>query len=221
MKTSDLSHSRSPRFRDLEQELSTLRDHFLPTAFSPTGDYDEQVYSHTVAYRMLAHAAFEAYVEDRVRELCLLAVKEWDKAGRVTKAVACLIAFSDQPMEKPPATIVPTQPTKQTSWHEISKLSGKITRVVRSFHSVVDRNNGIKEENLLRLLLPIGVEADELDNSWVADLNSFADARGKAAHTSTLNITRQLPDPKDEYTLVQQLLGGFGRLDELLETLKP
>ena len=213
---------RSLRYRALEQELRLLRRHLLPGRFDPTGSYQDRVYTRTIAYRVLAHAEFESYLEDRVQDLCLAAVSAWGQKGKTSKVIACMLAFSGQNMEEPPTTRVPQQPSQQAQWDDKIKVSAKISRSVNALHYAIENNHGIKEENLLRLLLPVGIEADEIDVAWLATLNSFGEERGSVAHLSATNYrTQQLPDPKSEFDRVQYLLQGFKKLDEALNELVP
>ena len=56
--------SKSKRFRILEQELKKLRKYFLPHQFDSLGNYRERQIALATAYRVLAHAEFESYLED-------------------------------------------------------------------------------------------------------------------------------------------------------------
>ncbi|MEZ4870096.1 MAG: hypothetical protein R3C14_52695 [Caldilineaceae bacterium] len=84
----------------------------------------------------------------------------------------------------------------------------------------MENNHGIKEANILQLLLPVGVEADEIDDVWLAAINSFGEERGRAAHTSgSSHRTVVLPDPKDELQKVKLLLDGLKEIDIILNSL--
>src|SRR4051794_17081320 len=93
---------RSARYRALEAELRVLRAHLLPNPFSPTGLYPDPVYTRTIAYRVLAHAEFESYLEDRVQDLFLTAVASWQNYNKVSKVITCMLAFSGMQMDGPP-----------------------------------------------------------------------------------------------------------------------
>ena len=63
-----------------------LRQHFLPTAFSPTGVYDDKTLDHTRAFALLAHAELEAYFEDRAQSKIERAHTRW-KSHRTCSAL--------------------------------------------------------------------------------------------------------------------------------------
>ena len=54
----------SDKFITLKTQLDRLKDEFLPE-ISPTGSYSESQLSRTAAYRVLAHAEIEYYLEER------------------------------------------------------------------------------------------------------------------------------------------------------------
>lgn len=209
----------SSRYQLLEQELNRLRDHLLPP-FEPTGLYSEEEYTRTLAYRVMAHAEFEAYFEDRVREIYRSAMDALEERGIISKVITCMIAFTSVEFDEIPTTKRPTQQNQLAKWDRKTKLSGKIAKCANHMHHVLENNHGIKEENLLKLLLPIGIEVDDIDDTWLADMNSFGEERGSIAHTSgSIYRTRTLPDPKNENDKIMALLRGIADIDELIDRL--
>lgn len=214
----------SARFIVLEQELGKLRQHLLPSQeeLDPTGSYDGDVYTKTLAYRVLSHAEFESYFEDRVRDLYLAAIDAWETRNIMTKILACMLAFSSSDIDDIPATKVPIQVNQRQKWERKIKLTGRISKCANSYHHIIEMNHGIKEENLLKLLLPIGIEADEIDDIWLAAMNSFGEERGSVAHSSRSNYrTTTLPDPKTEMDKITNILEGLKVIDILLNQLSP
>jgi hypothetical protein len=73
---------------------------------------------------------------------------------------------------------------------------------------------------ILALLLPIGIDSDDLDPAWLADMNTFGEKRGLVAHTSaTSYMTIQTPDPANELNTVTQIKNELLRIDELINNL--
>ena len=66
----------SDKFIILRTQLNRLKGEFLPE-ISPTSSYSESQLSRTAAYRVLAHAEIESYLEDRVWEVVLNAKIAW------------------------------------------------------------------------------------------------------------------------------------------------
>jgi hypothetical protein len=212
----------SSRYRELKNEILQLRNDLLPKRFNRSGRYNRQDVTRTLAYRVLVHAQIEAYLEDRAWEIALAAVRAWKNENRTSKTILALIAFSGRVMEKPPNSVHPDQQGQLNEWDEKIKLSKKIDLAVNDFYHVVKQNHGIKEENIVRLLLPIGVDCDDLDTVLIADLNSYGESRGLAAHTAfqAYRTTEQI-DPKEELikvkTLVANLVSIDGLFDKMLE----
>ena len=212
----------SRRFIDLSREIKRLRNHLLPGRLDPLGSYEDYVYTRVFAFRVLAHAEIESYLEDSVRKICVDSAKAFKKNGGGGRVIAGLFAFSGREMAAPPSSVLPSQPTQRPLWPEKIQLERKLDLVVGAFMSLLGDNHGIKEANLLGLLLPIGFQSDDLDNTWLSSMNSFGEDRGMVAHKSgtTCRATR-LPDPGDEINRVTELLLGLEHLDKLLIKLRP
>ncbi|MFM6253265.1 MAG: hypothetical protein ACKPEQ_29680, partial [Dolichospermum sp.] len=100
------------------------------------------------------------------------------------------------------------------------EITEKINSAIKSFKKVIDNNHGLKEKNILALLLPIGIDSDDLDPAWLADMNTFGEKRGLVAHTSaTSYMTIQTPDPANELNTVTQITHELLRIDELINNL--
>lgn len=61
-------------------------------------------------------------------------------------------------METPPDSLAPVKGSKTVPLEKI-KLDKKIDSAIGCFKRVVDQNHGLKESNLLALLLPIGINS--------------------------------------------------------------
>ena len=210
----------STRYKELKEETTRLRKDLLPMRFNRSGRYSRQVVTKTLAYRVLVHAEIEAYLEDRAWDTALTAAKAWKEKNRVSKIILALLAFSGRLMEKPPDSIYPEQPSQSDKWDEKTKLSKKIDLAISDFHRVLEQNHGIKEENIMGMLLPIGVDCDDLDIVLLADLNSYGQSRGVVAHSASQAYrTTQQIDPKEELKKVTTLVGDLVSIDAVLNKL--
>lgn len=211
--------SKSLRFRALTKELNRLKKQFLPK-INPIGFYSDRQLALTIAYRVLAHAEIEAYLEERVWEVVLNAKKSWNRTSKPCRTLISLVAFSGRMMESPPDTLNPMKGSKSIVLEKI-KLDRKIDSTISSFKRVIDQNHGVKEANLLALLLPIGIDSDDLDSALLATMNAFGEQRGIVAHSSAISYkTIQPPDPATELSRVQQITAGLLLVDELITDLK-
>jgi hypothetical protein len=214
--------SRSEQFRNLERELKFLRKQLLPQKFNPTGVYPHRVITRTIAYRVLAHAEFEEYIEKRVWDLALSSIRTLETTGRVNRVVACLIAFSGQKQDFPPETLAPPSGTQRPSWDIKIELSEKAKSSLNILNWIIDQNHGMKEKNLLALLLPVGIQPSQLDVTWLSTVNSFSQQRGIFAHRSISSYRATLlPNPQDELDTVRKILSGFRAVDDNLNKLLP
>ena len=55
------------------------------------------------------------------------------------------------------------------------------------------KNHGIKEKNILGLLLPIRLSMSDINQTWLATIDSFGSDQGNTAHRSVRAY--QPPDP--------------------------
>ena len=210
--------SKSVRFRVLTKELNRLKKQFIPK-INPTGSYSDRQLALTLGYRVFAHAEIEAYFEDRVREVAINATKNWKSQGKTCRTLICLLAFSGQMREGASDKQSPTKESTKIKEEKI-KINEKIDSASKSFHRVINQNHGIKEANLLALLLPIGIDDDDLDTAWLATMNAFGQERGVVAHTSaTSGQTIRVLNPINELRRVEQIIQELLRVDELIDNL--
>ncbi|MBK1989110.1 hypothetical protein A0J48_016455 [Sphaerospermopsis aphanizomenoides BCCUSP55] len=210
--------SESSTFLTLNRELNRLKEEFIPE-ISPTGSYSESQLSKTAAYRVFAHAEIEYYLEERAWEVVQNAKSLWDTTGKTTRTLICLLGFSGLTMDEPPDTLTPKKGSKTVKEEKI-KISKKIDLALESFKRIISQNHGVKEDHILALLLPIGIDSDDLDPAWLATMNTFGENRGKVAHKSATSYrTFQPPDPATELKTVEQIIQGLSNIDELINKL--
>lgn len=209
--------SPSSRFQEMADHIESAAACLLPSEVDPTGAYTPEAYIRASGFRVLVHAEIEAYIEDRVREIALSAVRAWKAGQGPSHPALCLIAYSGIEMKQPPVAMQPKGPAGFEAWAMRARLGTKLDSAMRSFAYSISQNHGIKEENLLRLLLPVGIALDDLDTVFVADMNSFSELRGEAAHSSA--SARRRIDPSDDRAVVQSITSGLMRIDAILDAL--
>lgn len=210
----------SERFAQLETQLKELRAHLLPDPFEDTGDYSnqEQVATLALAYRVLSHAEIESYFEDRALDVVNHARIAWEKYSHVSRVALCLLAFSGKEMAFPPGSLQAPTENKRKAWPALVDIGERLTPIISCFnYHVRHENHGIKERNLLSLLIPIGVDHSKLDATFLAEIDSFGSLRGMAAHSSSRTSVRQAIDPAEELKRVETLLPGILAIDELID----
>ena len=190
----------------------------MPEKLDSSKTYPEEPYTQVKAYFVLAHAEIESFIEDRVKEVVSQANKIWKNDKKVSKALLALMGFSGREMEKPAPSLKPAKAAKQTEWDKKLSLTERINIATQAFYGALNNNHGIKEENLLRLLLPIGVDVEDLDSFWLTNMNDFGTKRGEISHLSMYYGTQYQINPKPVYDNISLLLQGLKALDKILET---
>jgi hypothetical protein len=96
-------------------------------------------------------------------------------------------------------------------------MKGRIGEARSHFIGAVQHNHGIKEENVLSLLFPVGIVERDLNQTWLNTMSSFGRDRGGFAHKSWLTVTP--PDPMSIHQDVRLLIQGLGQIDKRLAEL--
>lgn len=129
----------------------------------------------------------------------------------------CLLAFSGLPLNKAPPTLKAPPKKKQKDWLDFVKPDQRISNAVSIYvNRVRNENHGIKEQNILSLLLPVSFNTDDLDELLIAEVNDFASKRGNAAHASASKYVSIGVNPLDEGAQVKRIVDGFKLIDEKL-----
>lgn len=201
----------SARYLALSARLQNLRDHFLPADFSPTGDYTERERDYARAYRLLAHAEFEAYLEDWGSQLAQAAGAAFKQDAQPRTVVLNLVGFHSNEANPNEKRI------KQLYGEKKEQIEAALDSALRSYFYAVNNNNGIRQTDVLRILIPIGFKVADISASLLATLDSFGVNRGSVAHTAS--STQQQIDPKTEYDTVELIRKDLEIIDSRFEEL--
>jgi len=207
------------RYRQLKSELRRLRSNFLPRTFDPTGVYSDRKLDRARAFRILAHAEIEFFIEKIALDVVEREYQNWLHAKKPSYVLICLMASCKvgwQDTETEELELHRIDPPKIK--RDDDSINEIIERAVQQYRDIVEENNGIKTQNLKRLLMPLGIALSDLDQTWLNNMNSFGGRRGFIAHTSRLGITNP-PDPKTERDAVDMLIDGLNDLDNQINNL--
>lgn len=225
----------SRRQVELEMRIAELQRYLLPDRFQPPGTYDDEecVVLGALAFRVLAHAELEAYFEDRVVEIATTAWLSFKNSGFVSGVILALVGFCGRELHGPPKSLAAPDANKAKHWNSRVDISERIQDIVQTFvKEIKSDNHGIREWNIIRMLLPIGLHFSKIDSVFLTELDEFGRRRGEAAHSSrSAPQVRQGVDPEEELRYVQRLLEGLsgkggllgvdGLLDERLAASRP
>lgn len=204
----------SRRYGELLRGIQRLRRALLPAKFDPTGSYrsPERVHLRAVSFRILVHAEIESFLEDRAFDLFDAAWQSWNRDNIPSRVITALLAFSAVATAPPPGKLG-GDPGSQKSYDDFKHPVQKAQACWRSLHK---DNHGVKEANVLGLLLPLGIAPSDLDTTLLADLTSFGADRGAVAHQSSVQVG-QYADPQVENQRVQQLVTSLLPLDSVID----
>jgi hypothetical protein len=196
----------SGRFKALQARVDELRTRFLPATFSQSGTYTPAELDNARAFRMLVHAELEHFLEERAVEIADRAFHLFRTRYRPSRPIIHLLSnITGEPKGLPAELGTTTTPLS---------IAGKVLGQYK--HGVIN-NHGIRISNILRILLPIGIQETEIDTVWLSTTDGFGAKRGTTAHSASITYTI---DPKDDFQTVGQIMNGVRDLDLLLNQIK-
>ena len=198
------------KYLRLQTRLNKLRKVYLPNSFSPTGTYSDSVYEKVRAYTVLSHAEMEYYFEEIALSIAEKAYKKWTQHQKASKPLLALVAFYEGQYSSVPEA------------HDGNRSDETIDERIRKAYSSYNeqvrvKNNGIKEANILRVFLPIGVQITDLDENLLIALNNFGRKRGTIAHSTKSSI---LTTPDDALNTVNEIISLIDTFDTFLHQFK-
>ncbi|MCJ2029175.1 hypothetical protein MKK50_07120 [Methylobacterium sp. J-043] len=212
----------STRYLELAERIKELKRLLLPSRFDPTGTYKDplRVTTRALSFRVLSHAEVETYFEDRAIEIATTALKSWKDHKFVSVVTFHLLGFSGIETSRPPPTLEPPDRHKAKDWSAKLLIDDRLTRCVSGFyHRVHKENHGVKEQNIIDMLIPLGYDMSLCDPLFMQKMSSFGEARGATAHTSGKGHIKKAVDPKDEYNVLREILDGILPIDTELDRL--
>lgn len=209
----------SLRYRKMRSQVGQLSRSLLPKNLKKDIlDLPTRVSLRALSFRILSHAEIESYLEERAVEVAKAADVAWKKKGHVSNVTLCLLAFGEGQLKKLPSTLKCPPNRKQSDWSDLitpdKRLSDSITRF--TYHAT-NKNHGIREENIIYILLPIGIRPDQIDESLLADLNDLSTKRGESAHGGSFGQLTKGVNPRDEHAQVMRILESLKVIDGALD----
>jgi hypothetical protein len=199
--------AKSRRLRQLISRLNFLEENILPSA-RVNGNYTKKEQDLIRSYVLLSHAEIEAYIEDKAKDRMSKALADWVRTRKKSSCLKSVLAYTGNEIDF------------SRDQNAVNNIEHRIQRTVAHYlNSVVDRNHGVKEKNIISMLLPLGIEYGELDQTWLGIMESFGATRGNIAHNTT-QVQNQI-DRNTELTRIKsQILPELERVDELIRKLK-
>jgi hypothetical protein len=202
----------SKRFRHCRKRIGALRQLLLPKLFDPLGNYSkrEAVQTKTKGFVILAHAEIEAYLEGSARDVIHYSEMKWKTDGRAAQPLVLLLACSQKHPE-------PYFGKKGVLADPLAKFHKHCEKVIADHYKAISDNNGVKEQNVLKMFCPLGLAHSDLSATLLPLLDSFGSLRGVHAHDPIKSVA-QIIDPETEYKAVSNLVQELKSLDTWVRT---
>jgi hypothetical protein len=97
---------------------------------------------------------------------------------------------------------------------EKHSIQDRINACIKEYRNLlVKKNHGIKDENLLKILLPISYPIDDLDTTWLTTMTSFGSLRGEMMHQGINQITTLINYNYFDATIITILMPEIKKID--------
>lgn len=187
-------------FRILQRRIKAIEKIFFPVK-NLKGNYNPEEKDKIRSYSILAHAELEYYFEEIARYKSLSAFSKFKNNSLYKSTV--LMGIS--------------------SFHSCDcKQKNDLKEIIQEshsyYHNMLRNNHGIKENNIKKILFPLGLLPDDIDPAWVSTLSSFSATRGEFAHTS--GSVKKIINPADIKNDLEIILKDLSDLDKKINSLK-
>lgn len=198
--------SKTPRasaiLADALEEIDELRRKLV--RIDPAGSYSELAYLKARAFVLLSHGALEEYIERVCIDVADAAITAFNVDERPRRTIITLLHYG--------ANSDPSSVSANGPWQirEALKQSRRQLLLWR------ESNNGIKEKDVLRLLLPVGLKESDMGAAWLQAMSDLGSLRGRVAHHGHRTGAKTPVDPGDALATVAAVLPTLCRLDAKL-----
>jgi hypothetical protein len=196
----------SKRLKQLTNRLSFLENNILPSE-KIDGNYTKKEQDLIRSFVLLTHAEIEAYLEDVAKKRVTKSLSDWNTSRTKSNCIKSIVSFVGHEL-------------KFENDVHANNIQYRVNKTVAHYMStVVDKNHGIKEKNILKVLLPLGIEINELDQTWLSVMESFGSTRGLIAHSS-FNVQTSIDRNTELNRIKNHILPELANIDNLIKKLK-
>ena len=190
----------SAHFVRLETAVYELKRIYLDAALAdpaPSPDHQELAR----AFVAFAHAEFEHFVEEALRELANVALSQ-AASGHFGKASLALLTFTG--LDGMNGGVSLSRKKGKTP----RQLSTRVGAAHAKLVGILDANNGVREKHLAAMAIPLGLDVSAVDNTWLNDLDAFCSSRGAFVHLSraTQRSSHLAVNPHDVWAKCKRLV---------------
>ena len=194
----------SPLLVAFEKQLADLEKCFIVRR-QDYNQYTPEDHLKALAYRLLASAALESFIESRCVEIAKAGCERIQKSQPSATGRA-LIVWSLTQDRWAPSVPVPI--------HEDDPLHGSMlaTKALDTYQKSVKKSHGINGDDLQKLVFPLGLRESQVPQILTASLDSFAANRNPASHSYVKRANSQA-EPIQELNIINQILPPLRQLD--------
>lgn len=156
-------------YEELDQHLQKLEDKYVKDHLKNPESQLDDFLDDVKVYCILAHAYFEEYFEQLLRQVMRESTNLWKYKGDITQPLLTLLSYSNKRLD--------ISTFNNGAIHVLEEL---INYALNFMEDEIENNHGIRaEKHLNKLLFPVSVDIPKLTND---SLKTLCDARGFYAH---------------------------------------
>lgn len=165
-------YKKTKKYRELCRRIREIEKHLVHSFMTKNVmDLSERELDLCRGYKILCHAEIEYYFEEVARIILEESLWCWRNEKKVTLPIVGLLGNYEK---------IETN----------DNINTKINKIANDYIiKVIKGNHGIKEDNLKKIYVNLGIDISEFDAMWVAALSSYGSSRGTIAHTSAMAQT--------------------------------
>lgn len=162
-------YKKTRKYRELCRRIKEIEKHLVRSfVVKNVMDLSERELDLCRGYKILCHAEIEYYFEEVARMILNESLLCWRNEKKVTLPIVGLLGNYEK---------IETN----------DNIDTKINKVANDYLvKVLKGNHGIKEENLKKIYVNLGIDTSEFDLMWIMALSSYGSSRGTIAHTSAM-----------------------------------
>jgi len=174
----------SSHFENLAASIQKLKEVYLDDALASSAPNDNHS-ELARAFVTFAHAEFEYYVEEALRELAHVSF-DGAVVGKFGSASIAMLAFSGM------GSLKAGDKLGGGGKKPARKVSSRFGEAKVAILRTIDANMGVREKHIAAMAIPLGIDPTSIDNTWLNDLDAFCSYRGAYVHMSR---TQKRADP--------------------------
>lgn len=162
-------YKKTRKYRELCRRIKEIEKHLVHSfVVKNVMDLSERELDLCRGYKILCHAELEYYFEEVARMILNEGLLCWKSEKKVTLPIVGLLGNYEK---------IETNDNIDTKINKVA--NDYLVRVLKG-------NHGIKEENLKKIYVNLGIDTSEFDLMWIMALSSYGSSRGTIAHTSAM-----------------------------------